>query len=119
MVTFLSYDLDTVLSSLVCLSSFPALLCLPVAVVLYDMAQHTNMAKGSPTLTVASKDHRGCWRGITCKAVVYPFLADATGKFSSRGPRFLVFQVLLSESLMTRSISCDVIIAYTLGRTSS
>jgi hypothetical protein len=29
------------------------------------MAQCTNMVKGSPTLTVASKDHRGCCRGVT------------------------------------------------------
>jgi hypothetical protein len=36
-----------------------------------------------------------------------PFLADTTGIFSSRGPRFLVFQVLLIQLLMTRSISCD------------
>jgi hypothetical protein len=83
------------------------------------MAQHMNMAKGSSTLTVASKDHRGYWRGVTCKAVVYPFLADATGMFSSRGPRFLVFQVLLSQSLMTRSVSYNVIIILTLDRTSS
>jgi hypothetical protein len=67
-----------------------------------------NTAKGSATLTVPSKDHRGCWRGVTYKAVVYPFLADDTGSFSSRGPRFLVLQVLLSQSLMTRNVSCDV-----------
>jgi hypothetical protein len=24
-----------------------------------------NMVKGSPPLTVASKDHRGCWTGVT------------------------------------------------------
>jgi hypothetical protein len=83
------------------------------------MAQRTNTAKGSPALTVASKDYRSCWRGVTSKAVVYPFLTNATGMFSSQGPRFLVLQVLLSQSLMTRSISYDVIIARTLGRTSS
>jgi hypothetical protein len=95
------------------------LLCLPVGVVLFDMAQRMNMAKGSPALTMASKDHRGCARGVTSKAVVCPFLADATGMFSSRGPRFLGFQVFLSQSLMTSSISYDVIIMHTLGRSSS
>jgi hypothetical protein len=83
------------------------------------MAQHINMVKGSPALTVASKDYRGSWRGVISKAVVYPFLADATRMFSSQGQRFLVFQVLLHQSLMTRSISCDVIIERTLGRPSS
>jgi hypothetical protein len=83
------------------------------------MAQCMNTVKGSPTLTMASKNHRGCWRGVTSKAVVCPFLTDTTGTFSSQGPRFLVFQVLLSQSLMTRSISCDIIIEHTLGRTSS
>jgi hypothetical protein len=73
------------------------------------MAQCMNMAKGSPTLTVASKDHRGCWRGVTSKVVVRPFLADATRMFSSRGPRFLGFQVLLSQSLLTRSVSYNVL----------
>jgi hypothetical protein len=82
------------------------------------MVQCMNMAKGSPALTVASMDHRGCWRGVTSKVVVHPFLADGTGMFSSRGPGFLVFQVLLSQLLITRSVSCDVIVEYTLGRTS-
>jgi hypothetical protein len=108
MATFLSCYLNIFLPSLVCLSSFPAPLCLPVGVVLYDTAQCTNMVKSSPALTAASKDHRACLRGVSCKAVVCPFLADATRTFSSRGPRFLVFQVLLSQLLMTRSISYDV-----------
>jgi hypothetical protein len=75
---------------------------------MYDTVQRMNTVKGSPALTVASKDHRGCWGGITGKAVVCPSLTDATGSFSSRGPRFLVFQVLLSQSLITRSISYNV-----------
>jgi hypothetical protein len=29
------------------------------------MAQCTNAVKGSPTLTVASTDHRDYWRGVT------------------------------------------------------
>jgi hypothetical protein len=29
------------------------------------MAQCMNTVKGSPALTVASKNHRGCWRGVT------------------------------------------------------
>jgi hypothetical protein len=29
------------------------------------MAELTNTVMGSPTLTVATKDHRGCWRGVT------------------------------------------------------
>jgi hypothetical protein len=83
------------------------------------MAEHMNTAKGSPALTVASNYDRGCWRGVPSKAVVCPFVTDTTGMFSSRGLRFLVFQVLLSRSLMTRSISSDIISERTLGRTSS
>jgi hypothetical protein len=83
------------------------------------MAQRTNTVKGSPALTVAGKDYRGCWRGVTSKAVFHPFLAETIGIFSSQGPRFLVFQVLLSQLWMTRSVSYDVIVRRTLGRTSS
>jgi hypothetical protein len=65
MVTFLPYYINIFLPSLVYLSACPALLCLPIGVVLYDVAQCMNAAKGSPSLTVASNDHRGYWRGVT------------------------------------------------------
>jgi hypothetical protein len=65
MVTSLSCYPNIFLPSLVCLFLSQPLLYLPVGVVLFDMAQCTNTAKGSPTQTMASKDHRGCWRGVT------------------------------------------------------
>jgi hypothetical protein len=71
------------------------------------MAQHMNMAKGIPALTVASKDHRGYWRGFT--VIGCPPLACRHHRdILELRPKVLSIPgSLLSQILMTGSVSYD------------
>jgi hypothetical protein len=57
-------DFTSFFPSLVCLSLSQPLLCLPVRVVMCDMAQRSNMVKGSPALTIACIDLGGYRKGV-------------------------------------------------------